>query len=80
MMRLTAENSPKPSTGRPVANMWWTHTPKLMKPMASSARTIQRYPASGRREKTGITVDTIPVAGTNRMYTSGWPQNQKRCW
>src|SRR3954447_6006126 len=24
--------------------------------------------------------DTIPVAGTKRMYTSGWPQNQNRCW
>src|SRR4051794_17302837 len=25
-------------------------------------------------------IETIPVAGTNRMYTSGWPQNQNRCW
>ena len=25
-------------------------------------------------------IEIMPVAGMNRMYTSGWPQNQNRCW
>jgi len=24
--------------------------------------------------------DTIPNPGRMRIYTSGWPKNQKRCW
>ena len=35
MIRLTAEKNDRASTGRPVANMWWIHTPKLMKAMAT---------------------------------------------
>src|SRR5262249_30073741 len=66
--------------GMPVASTWGTQTPKLMKPMATSAVTIHRYPTMGRRENTGMIIEIIPVAGTKRMYTSGWPQNQKRCW
>ena len=30
MMRLAAEKNDSASAGIPVANMWWTHTPKLM--------------------------------------------------
>src|SRR3954451_20943272 len=37
-------------------------------------------PAVRRPEKTVIIAVTMPVAGRNRMYTSGWPQNQNRCW
>ena len=40
--RLAAEKNAIASTGSPVANMWCTHTPKLMKPIATSAMTIQR--------------------------------------
>lgn len=25
-------------------------------------------------------LDTIPKPGRIRIYTSGWPKNQKRCW
>ena len=28
--------------GMPVVNMWWAHTPKLMKPVASMASTTSR--------------------------------------
>ena len=41
MSRLTAEKNASASGGRPVANMWWTHTPKLMKPIDTSDVTIQ---------------------------------------
>ena len=64
----------------PVANMWWTHTPKLMKAVATKAVTTQMYPEIRCRENTGMIIEIIPVAGTKRMYTSGWPQNQNRCW
>ena len=39
--RLTAEKNARASDGRPVANMWCTHTPKLMKPTETSEVTIQ---------------------------------------
>ena len=39
--RLTPENIAMACTGNPVANMWCTHTPKLMKAMATSAVAIQ---------------------------------------
>jgi len=40
MTRLAAEKNDIASTGIPVANMWCTHTPKLMKPIATSEPTI----------------------------------------
>lgn len=27
-----------------------------------------------------IILDTMPNPGRIRIYTSGWPKNQKRCW
>ena len=39
MTWLAAENSPIASVGNPVANMWCTHTPKLMNAMATMAIT-----------------------------------------
>src|SRR5205823_6546964 len=56
---------------RPTANMWWTHTPQLMNPMAMPESTITGYPNSGLRENTGRISDTMPMAGRMRMYTSG---------
>src|SRR5262249_29139733 len=78
--RLTAAKNDSASAGMPVANMWWTQTPKLMKPMATSAVTIHRYPAMGRRENTGMIIEIIPVAGTKRMYPGGGPKNKRRGW
>ena len=67
MIRLAAEKKAIASAGIPVANMWWTHTPKEMKAIATSEVATQMYPLKGRREKTLIIVETMPVAGTNRM-------------
>src|SRR6476646_6372090 len=65
---------------RPVANMWCAQTPQPMKPMAMTDNTTTEYPNSGLREKTGSTSETMPMPGRMRMYTSGWPNNQNRCW
>ena len=42
MIRLTAEKNDMAWTGMPVANMWCTHTPKLMKATAISAVATHR--------------------------------------
>ena len=47
--------------------------------MITSMITIVVRPKSGLREKTGTTSLIMPKAGRMRMYTSGWPKNQKRC-
>jgi hypothetical protein len=41
-MMLAAVKKLAPSCGRPAANMWWTHRPKPMKPVATSDRTRAR--------------------------------------
>ena len=38
---LAAEKKPRLSAGMPVVNMWWTHSPKLKKPVAIRATTIR---------------------------------------
>ena len=67
MMRLAAEKNDIASTGTPVANMWCTHTPKLMKPIATSDAATQKYPASGRRANTGMIWLMMANAGMARM-------------
>ncbi len=62
----------------PVANMWWTQAPKPNSVTATLASATSMYAASGRRTNVGITVETIPNAGTTRMYTHGWPNSQNR--
>ena len=42
MTKLAAEKKPIAVVGSPVANMWWTHTPKLMNAMPISAATCHR--------------------------------------
>ena len=41
MAVLAAEKNESDSSGRPVVNMWWTHSPKLRKPTATAASTTQ---------------------------------------
>ena len=36
-----AEKKPSEIGGRPVVNMWWTHSPKHRKPVPTAASTIQ---------------------------------------
>src|SRR5205807_6808275 len=37
------------------------------------------YPKIGLREKTGMISDIMPKAGSTIMYTSGCPNDQKKC-
>jgi hypothetical protein len=39
MSMLAIVKTLRPRMGRPVVNMWWTHSPKLMMPMATSEMT-----------------------------------------
>jgi hypothetical protein len=48
--------------------------------MDSIAYTIPRYPKTGFLEYVEMTWLIIPKPGRIRMYTSGCPKNQKRCW
>src|SRR5579875_2824382 len=66
-------------TGRPTANIWCAHTVKLKKPIATPDQATKVYPKIGLREKTGSTSEMMPKAGKIRIYTSGWPKDQKRC-
>src|SRR5579871_2764601 len=67
------------ATGKPVANIWCAQTVKLRKPIAMPDHATKVYPKIGLRDKTGSTSETMPKAGKIRIYTSGWPNDQKRC-
>src|SRR5207245_9857670 len=54
-----------------VVNMWWTHTPKDRKPIATVDRAIALYPKIGLWLIRGMTSDMIPIAGRIMMYTAG---------
>ena len=68
-----------PSSGTLVANMWCTHSPNDMKPVAISESTIASWPNIGRRANVGMIAEMKPSAGRKMKYTSGWPKNQNRC-
>ena len=51
----------------PVANMWCAQTPKLMKPVASMARTTSLCPTSRVWATAGMMVDMAPAAGRKMM-------------
>ncbi len=53
---------------------------KLRSVTPSIPATPSLYPHSGLRAKTGRISSTMPKPGKARMYTSGWPKNQKRFW
>ena len=44
------------------------------------AYTIPKYPNTLLLELAEIVVLITPNPGIIRIYTSGWPKNQKRCW
>src|SRR5678815_4581906 len=64
--------------GRPVANIWWTQTPKPSIPVLTVASATNAYPTSGRRQNVGIRSETMPIAGRTTMYTHGCPKLQNR--
>jgi hypothetical protein len=43
---LAAAKKLRPSTESPALNMWWTHNPKLMMPVAAIPTTIGPWPTS----------------------------------
>src|SRR5665213_743003 len=63
MTKLAALKNDSDMTGRPVANMWWTQTPKPRIMVATVEMATSVYPTSGRRQKTGSASETIPIAG-----------------
>src|SRR5882757_3485306 len=74
-----AVNKLLPTRGKPVANMWWTHSPKDRKPIDMIEITASGYPTMPRRAPVSMMVLAMPTAGKKMMYTSGCPKNQKRC-
>ena len=57
----------KGSSTRPVAYMWWAHTPTDRAPMAMVAKTKPLYPNTGLRAKIENTSVTTPKYGRIRM-------------
>ncbi len=58
------EKNDSPSPGRPVANIWWTQTPKPRIMVATVDSASSEYPTTGRRQNTGNPSDTMPIAGS----------------
>src|ERR1044071_4080015 len=63
----------------PLWNMWCPQTIQPRNPIPMIANTMEWYPKIGFRDPLAMMSDTKPIAGRIRMYTSGWPKNQKRC-
>jgi hypothetical protein len=62
-----AEKNPSEIEGKPVVNMWCTHSPKLRKPVPIAESTIQEYPAMGRWENVGMIIASSAIAGRKMM-------------
>ena len=59
--------------------MWCAHTARLRNAIATVEPATNSYPKIALREKTGMTSEITPNAGSTMMYTSGWPNDQKKC-
>ena len=68
------------SISMPTVNIWWLHTRDPKYEIQDIASIIDWYP----NKITLICSDKIllirPNPGTIKIYTSGWPKNQKICW
>ena len=51
----------------PTVNMWWLQTIQPMKAITIPASTTVWYPNRGFLENTGMTSETIPIAGSINM-------------
>ena len=74
-----AEKKPNDICGKPVVNMWWTHSPNDKKPVPTAESTIHEYPTIGRRATVGTIMDAMAIEGRKTMYTSGCPKIQNKC-
>ena len=68
------------STSNPTLYMWWLHTTKPNTPIDIIAYTIPRYPNMVLLEWAEMVVLITPKPGMIRIYTSGCPKNQNKCW
>jgi len=70
------------STFNPTVNMWWAHTIKPKIPIQHIAYIIPKDPKVSPllEEYLETTCDTIPNPGKIKIYTSGCPKNQNKCW
>ncbi|KAH6572344.1 hypothetical protein BASA62_003436 [Batrachochytrium salamandrivorans] len=68
------------SQSLPTVYMWCAHTRNPILPIDTIAYTIPLYPNVAFRAYTVTTCDTIPNPGLIRIYTSGCPKNQNKCW
>ena len=64
----------------PTVYMWCAHTIKPNTPIDNIAYTIPKYPKIGFLDALTTMWLIIPKPGKIRIYTSGWPKNQNRCW
>src|SRR6185312_3672509 len=67
MMMLAPLKNDIDTPGSPVANMWCTHTPNPMMPVAIVDSATYGYATSGRRQNVGTISDTMPIAGSTMM-------------
>ena len=72
--------NPLSASPSPTVNMWCAQTIIEMNAMPRLEKATAAYPKIGLRANTGRISEMIPNAGRMRMYTSGCPKNQKRCW
>ena len=61
---LAAEKNDVAIADMPVVNMWCAHTPNPKSATDTLASATSVYAASGRRQKVGMMVETIPNAGS----------------
>ena len=67
-MTIDAKLKKRRSPGSiPVANMWWPHTKKPIRPIPSVANTMPLYPKTCLPENAGSTWEIIPIPGSTMM-------------
>src|ERR1700691_5891490 len=60
MTKLAALKNESDSAGSPVANMWWTHTPKPTSIVDTVEMATSVQPTNGRRQNTGRSARPLP--------------------
>lgn len=78
---VVAVKYPRVSTSIPTVNIWWAHTINPSRPILNIAYTIPINPNASIFIPLCIkTWEIIPNPGRIRIYTSGCPKNQNKCW
>ena len=78
---VAAEKYARESMSIPTVNMWWAHTINPSNPMAIIAYIIHNIQNVSFFPVYRVRMwEIIPNPGIIRMYTSGCPKNQNRCW